>query len=265
MITVLTQLGGLGILTGAALVSLAGLPPARAAQPAAGAGRDGGVRHRRRRPAADAAIALHRLRLRGGDDRRGRRPALAGVRLPARAGRCGRACSTPVQAFNNGGFALYSEGLIALRPRPVGVRCRWRSARSSAGSGFPRCSRRPGSGGSPARWAVATEVDHLGQRGAAAGRLRRPAGRRVDQPEHHRPATTSPARCSPSFTQIALSRTGGFNVLDIAAMQRGELSRADRADVHRRRQRQHRRWHQGHHVLPARRSSSGPRCGASRT
>ena len=87
----------------------------------------------------------------------GRRAALAGLRLPARAGRSGPGVFHSVQAFNNGGFALYSEGLIAFARDPW-VALPLAFGAIIGGLGFPALFEAVREWRRPARWAVATKL-----------------------------------------------------------------------------------------------------------
>ena len=55
-----------------------------------------------------------------------------------------------------------------------------------------------------------------------------------------------------AFFQDAMTRSGGFNTVNVARSARRDARHLHRAHVHRRRQREHRRRHQADHVLPAR-------------
>ncbi|GAB3952579.1 TrkH family potassium uptake protein [Micromonospora vulcania] len=122
-----------------------------------------------------------------------------------------------VQAFNNGGFALYSDGLLAFDRDP------WVSLPLALGAivgglGFPALFEAVREWRQPTRWAVATKLTIWG---SAALLLIGFAGLLAS--EWTNDGTIGPydarGKVLASFTQIALSRTGGFSVLDIAALQ----------------------------------------------
>ncbi|MFI6128131.1 TrkH family potassium uptake protein [Micromonospora sp. NPDC051141] len=211
MITVLTQLGGLGILTGASLLILA-------------VSRQLGLRNRLLVQAETAEFGL-------GDVRRlllriaatvfvteAVMTAVVGGRFwltydypPGRA--LWYAVFHSVQAFNNGGFALYSDGLVAFARDP------WVALPLSAGAiigglGFPalfeafREWRRPGG------WAVATKLTVWGSLVLTVGGFGY-----LLLAEWTNPDTIGrfdvPGKVLAAFTQIALSRTGGYDVIHV--------------------------------------------------
>ncbi|WP_089009772.1 TrkH family potassium uptake protein [Micromonospora viridifaciens] len=214
MITVLTQVGGLGILTGAALVILV-------------VSRRLGLRNRLLVQAETAEFGV-------GDVRRllGRIAATVFVTealmTTVIAGRLGLAYGYPpgralwyaafhsIQAFNNAGFALYSDGLVSFSRDP------WLMLPLGLGAiigglGFPaqfeavREWRRPG------QWAIATKLTIWGSftiilLGFVALLVN----------EWRNPATIGafdvPGKVLASFTQVALSRTGGFDVIHVAQL-----------------------------------------------
>ena len=156
-----------------------------------------------------------------------------------------------VQAFNNGGFALYTDGLVAFSRDP------WVALPLSFGAiigglGFPALFEAVREWRRAGRLGGRHQADHLGQRGAdrcsASATCCWPSGRNpytigtFDAPGKVL-AVVHPDRVEPHRRLRRDPRR---------AAQRGELPDADRPDVHRRWQRQHRRRHQGLHVLPAR-------------
>ncbi|WP_328342688.1 TrkH family potassium uptake protein [Micromonospora sp. NBC_00421] len=215
MITVLTQAGGLGILTGAALVSLA-------------VTRQLGLRNRLLVQAETAEYGfadLRRLLLRIAGTVFGCELVMTVVvtgRLwltyhypPGRALWSGAFHS--IQAFNNGGFTLYTDGLVGFARDP------WVSLPLALGAivgglGFPALFEAFRQRRRPVRWAVATKLTIWGTVVLLAigvvGLL---------ATEWHNPFTIgtydTPDKLLASFTQIALSRTGGFDVIGVAALK----------------------------------------------
>ncbi|MEV4658113.1 potassium transporter TrkG [Micromonospora sp. NPDC049301] len=215
VITLLTQLGGLGILTVAALVILA-------------VSRQLGLRNRLLVQAETAEFGI------GDVARLLRRIAVTvfaceAVMTTLVAGRLwlvydyppGRALWSglfhAVQAFNNGGFALYSEGLLAFARDP------WVSLPLAFGAivgglGFPALFEAVREWRRPARWVVATQLTIWG---SVALLLLGSAG--LLAAEWTNDGTIGSydvaGKVLASFTQIALSRTGGFSVLDITTLQ----------------------------------------------
>ncbi|SBT48121.1 TrkH family potassium uptake protein [Micromonospora auratinigra] len=211
MITVLTQVGGLGILTGAALVILAvsrqlGLRNRLLVQAETAEYGVGDVRWLLVRIAATvfatealmAAVITGRLWL--------------DYDYPfPRA--LGNAVFHAIQAFNNGGFTLYSDGLVAFSRDPW-VALPLGLGAIIGGLGFPalfeafRERRRPG------RWAVATKLTIWGSLaliGLGFGYLLV-----AEWTNPYTIGTYDPAgKVLASFTQIALSRTGGFDVINV--------------------------------------------------
>ncbi|MCW3842748.1 TrkH family potassium uptake protein, partial [Micromonospora yasonensis] len=214
-ITVLTQVGGLGILTGAALVILA-------------VSRQLGLRNRLLVQAETAEYGIGDVRWLLG--------RIAGTVFVTEAvmtavltGRLwlgyhyppGRAlwyaAFHAIQAFNNGGFTLYSDGLVAFATDP------WLILPLSLGAiigglGFPalfeavREWRRPGG------WAIATKLTIWGSLLLIAiGFVY------LLLSEWRNPLTIGvyhgPGRILASFAQIALSRTGGFDVVGISHLE----------------------------------------------
>lgn len=214
MITVLTQLGGLGILTGAALVILV-------------VSRQLGLRNRLLVQAETAEYGV-------GDVRwlLGRIAATVfiteALMTAVIASRLGLAYGYPpwralwyatfhsIQAFNNAGFTLYSDGLVGFSRDP------WLMLPLGLGAiigglGFPalfeavRDRRRPG------HWAISTKLTIWGSLtiillGFVALLVN----------EWRNPATIGTfdlrGKLLASFTQIALSRTGGFDVIHVAQL-----------------------------------------------
>ncbi|MFC3501496.1 TrkH family potassium uptake protein [Micromonospora krabiensis] len=122
-----------------------------------------------------------------------------------------------VQAFNNGGFALYTDGLLAFARDP------WVSLPLALGAiigglGFPALFEAVREWREPVRWAVATKLTIWGSVVLIVfGFLW------LLMTEWTNPRTIGqydmPGKALASFTQIALSRTGGFEVLDISALR----------------------------------------------
>ncbi|MFR9776536.1 TrkH family potassium uptake protein [Micromonospora sp. MS34] len=211
MITLMTQIGGLGILTGAALVILA-------------VARQLGLRNRLLVQAETAEIGI-------GDVRRllvriagtvfvteavmtvviSGRLALA-YDYPARRA-LGTAVFHSVEAFNNGGFTLYTDGLVAFAQDP------WVALPLAAGAiigglGFPALFEAVREWRRPATWTIATKLTIWGSLVlivAAFGYLL--------MAEWTNPYTIgtydTPGKVLASFTQVALSRTGGFDVINV--------------------------------------------------
>ncbi|MBQ1064218.1 potassium transporter TrkG [Micromonospora chalcea] len=214
MITVLTQLGGLGILTGASLVILA-------------VSRQLGLRNRLLVQAETAEFGL-------GDVRRlllriaatvfvteALMTAVVAARLflaydyrPGRA--LWSAVFHSVQAFNNGGFALYSDGLIAFS-RDGWVALPLSIGAIIGGLGFPALFEAVREWRQPARWAVATKLTVWGSVVLTVFGVAY-----LLMAEWGNPFTIGtfdvPGKLLASFTQIALSRTGGFDVINVGRL-----------------------------------------------
>ncbi|WP_174535295.1 TrkH family potassium uptake protein [Micromonospora chalcea] len=214
MITVLTQLGGLGILTGASLVILA-------------VSRQLGLRNRLLVQAETAEFGL-------GDVRRlllriaatvfvteALMTAVIAARLflaydyrPGRA--LWSAVFHSVQAFNNGGFALYSDGLIAFS-RDGWVALPLSIGAIIGGLGFPALFEAVREWRQPARWAVATKLTVWGSVVLTVFGVAY-----LLMAEWGNPFTIGtfdvPGKLLASFTQIALSRTGGFDVINVGRL-----------------------------------------------
>lgn len=211
MITVLTQLGGLGILTIAALVILV-------------VSRQLGLRNRLLVQAETAEFGI-------GDVRR----LLVGIAATVFAteavmttvitGRLWLAYDYPpwsalwsgafhsIQAFNNGGFTLYSDGLLAFSRDPW-VALPLGLGAIIGGLGFPALFEAVREWRRPGRWAVATKLTIWGSLALIVlgfGYLL--------LAEWANPATIGtydlPGKLLATFTQIALSRTGGFDVINV--------------------------------------------------
>ncbi|WP_446217029.1 TrkH family potassium uptake protein [Micromonospora sp. IBHARD004] len=211
MITVLTQVGGLGILTGAALVILV-------------VSRQLGLRNRLLVQAETTEFGI-------GDVRRLLMGIAATVFVTEAVMTALITCRLwlvydyppwsalwsavfhSIQAFNNGGFTLYSDGLLAFSRDPW-VALPLGLGAIIGGLGFPalfealREWRRPG------RWAVATKLTVWGSLALITlgfGYLL--------LAEWSNPATIGtydlPGKVLATFTQIALSRTGGFDVINV--------------------------------------------------
>ncbi|WP_433648941.1 TrkH family potassium uptake protein [Micromonospora zamorensis] len=215
VITLLTQLGGLGILTAAALVILV-------------VSRQLGLRNRLLVQAETAEFGI------GDVGRLLRRIAITvfaceAVMTAVVAGRLwwtydyppGRALWSgvfhAVQAFNNGGFALYTEGLLAFDRDP------WVSLPLAFGAivgglGFPALFEAAREWRKPADWAVATKLTIWG---SVVLLLLGFVGLLAAEWTNASTIGSYDAggKVLASFTQIALSRTGGFNVLNIADLQ----------------------------------------------
>ncbi|MEU7589420.1 potassium transporter TrkG [Micromonospora sp. NPDC049230] len=215
VITLLTQLGGLGILTVAALVILV-------------VSSQLGLRNRLLVQAETAEFGI------GEVGRLLRRIAVTvfvceAVMTALISGRLWLAYDYPpgralwsgvfhaVQGFNNAGFALYSDGLLAFSRDP------WVSLPLAGGAivgglGFPALFEAVREWRQPAHWAVATKLTVWGTTVLLVigfvGLL---------TAEWTNAGTIGqydvPGKMLASFTQIALSRTGGFSVLNIAALQ----------------------------------------------
>ncbi|MGW3887254.1 TrkH family potassium uptake protein [Micromonospora chokoriensis] len=215
VITLLTQLGGLGILTAAALVILV-------------VSRQLGLRNRLLVQAETAEFGI------GDVARLLRRIAVTvfaceAVMTAVVAGRLwwtydygpGRALWSgvfhAVQAFNNGGFALYSDGLLAFARDP------WVSLPLALGAivgglGFPALFEAVREWRKPAGWVVATKLTIWG---SVALLLLGFVGLLAAEWTNASTIGSYDAagKVLASFTQIALSRTGGFSVLNIADLQ----------------------------------------------
>ncbi|WP_422754492.1 TrkH family potassium uptake protein [Micromonospora sp. WMMD708] len=215
MITVLTQVGGLGILTGAALVSLA-------------VTRQLGLRNRLLVQAETAEYGfadLRRLLLRIAGTVFGCELVMTAVvttrlRLaydysPGRALWSGTFHS--IQAFNNGGFTLYTDGLVGFSRDPW-VALPLAFGAIVGGLGFPALFEAFRQRGRPGRWAVATKLTVWGSvvlvTVGFVGLL---------TTEWDNPFTIgtydTPDKLLATFAQIALSRTGGFDVIGVAALR----------------------------------------------
>lgn len=214
MITVLTQVGGLGILTGATLVILV-------------VARQLGLRNRLLVQAETAEFGV-------GDVRR------LLLRIAATVGACeavmtavlagrfwlgydyppGRALwyglFHAVQGFNNGGFALFSDSLIGFARDP------WICLPIAFGTivgglGFPALFEATREWRRPSHWAIATKLTVWGSAALlAVGFVGLLAAEWSD------PRTIGtydiPGKVLAVFTQDAVLRTGGFATLDIAAL-----------------------------------------------
>ncbi|MBC8992513.1 TrkH family potassium uptake protein [Micromonospora chalcea] len=214
MITVLTQLGGLGILTGASLVILA-------------VSRQLGLRNRLLVQAETAEFGLgdlRRLLLRIAATvfvTEALMTAVVAARLflaydyrPGRA--LWSAVFHSVQAFNNGGFALYSDGLIAFS-RDGWVALPLSIGAIIGGLGFPALFEAVREWRQPARWAVATKLTVWGSVVLTVFGVAY-----LLMAEWGNPFTIGtfdvPGKLLASFTQIALSRTGGFDVINVGRL-----------------------------------------------
>ncbi|SCG54841.1 TrkH family potassium uptake protein [Micromonospora inositola] len=211
MITVLTQLGGLGILTIAALIILV-------------VSRQLGLRNRLLVQAETAEFGI-------GDVRRLLTRIAATVFITEAVmtvvitGRLWLAYDYPpwsalwsgafhsIQAFNNGGFTLYSEGLLAFSQDPW-VALPLGLGAIIGGLGFPALFEAVREWRRPRRWAVATKLTIWG----SAALITLGFGYLL-LAEWTNPATIGtydlPGKVLAAFTQIALSRTGGFDVINV--------------------------------------------------
>ncbi|RKN44249.1 TrkH family potassium uptake protein [Micromonospora endolithica] len=214
LITVLTQVGGLGILTGAALVVLAvssrlGLRNRLLVQAETAEYGIGDVRWLLVRIAATVF-------------------ACEAVMMVIVAGRLwlgydyalGEAVWSgtfhAVQAFNNGGFNLYTDGLLAFSRDP------WVSMPLSLGAivgglGFPALFEAARRWRQPGRWAVATKLTIWGSAvllGVGFVALLTAEWTNVGTIGQY----DVRGKVLASFTQIALSRTGGFAVLPTGSL-----------------------------------------------
>ncbi|MEO3777072.1 potassium transporter TrkG [Micromonospora sp. B11E3] len=212
MITVLTQVGGLGILSGAALVGLAvsrrlGLRNRLLVQAETvefGIGDVGWLLVR----IAGTALACEAVMT-----------AILTARLwwayhypPGRA--LWHGVFHAVQAFNNGGFTLYSDGLRAFSRDPW-VTLPLALGAIVGGLGFPALFEAVRGWRRPARWQITTKLTVWGTvvlLGAGFVYLL--------FAEWGNPRTIGAydvaGKALAAFTQIALSRTGGFDVIDVA-------------------------------------------------
>lgn len=213
-ITVLTQIGGLGILTGAALVILAvsrqlGLRNRLLVQAETVEFGLGDVRWLLTRIAGTVFVteALMTVVVAGRlwlHYDYGFRPAL------------GNALFHSIEAFNNGGFTLYSQGLVAFGQDP------WMALPLSLGAvigglGFPALFEAVREWRRPAGWTIATKLTIWGSLallGLGFGYLL--------LAEWSNPYTigtySAEGKVLASFAQIALSRTGGFDVINIGRL-----------------------------------------------
>ncbi|MFC0007218.1 TrkH family potassium uptake protein [Micromonospora siamensis] len=214
MITVLTQVGGLGILTGAALVILA-------------VSRQLGLRNRLLVQAetaeygiADVRWLLVRIATTVLVTEAVMATVLTGrlwLRYDYPFGRAvGNAVFHSVEAFNNGGFTLYTDGLIGFARDP------WVMLPLSIGAiigglGFPALFEAVRERRNPAHWAVATKLTIWGSLALIVffvGYLL--------LAEWNNPYTIgtydAAGKILAGFSQIALSRTGGFDVIGIRGL-----------------------------------------------
>ncbi|PWU44549.1 ATPase [Micromonospora globispora] len=210
MITVLTQVGGLGILSVAALVILVvsrqlGLHNRMLVQAETAEFGIGDVRWLLTRIVA-TVFATEAVMT-----------AIITIRLwlvydyPPRSALWSAAFHS-IQAFNNGGFSLYSDGLIAFSRDPW-VALPLGFGAIIGGLGFPALFEAVRERRHPARWAVATKLTIWGSVALVAlGFIA------LLTAEWGNPRTIgtfdAPGKVLASFTQIALSRTGGFSVVD---------------------------------------------------
>lgn len=210
MITVLTQVGGLGIVTGATLVILAvarrlGLRNRLLVQAETQEFGFGDVRRLLMRIAATALVceaviaAILTVRLAAAYDYPLGQAAWHGV-------------FHAVQGFNNGGFALYSDNLVGFAtdawitlPLALGA--------IIGGLGFPALFEAVREWRQPRRWAVATKLTVWG-----SAVLLLVGFLALLAVEWGNPRTIGqlgwPGKLLAAFTQDAFIRTGGFNVVD---------------------------------------------------
>ncbi|MEV1331486.1 potassium transporter TrkG [Micromonospora costi] len=215
IITVLTQLGGLGILSVAALIILA-------------VSRQLGLRNRLLVQAetqefgiGDVARLLRRIAVTVF--------ACEAVMTAIVAGRLwlgydyapGYALWSgvfhSVQAFNNGGFALYTEGLVAFGQDPL-VALPLAFGAIIGGLGFPALFEAVREWRRPVLWTVATKVTIWGSVALLAGGFVW-----LLLAEWTNPFSIGQygmrGKVLAAFTQIALSRTGGFDVINVESLQ----------------------------------------------
>jgi trk system potassium uptake protein len=214
MITVLTQIGGLGILTGAALVILA-------------VARQLGLRNRLLVQAETAEFGI-------GDVRWLLTRIAATVFVTEAlmtaviAGRLWLVYDYPpwlavwnagfhaIQAFNNGGFTLYSDGLRAFSRDPW-VALPLGLGAIIGGLGFPALFEAVREWRRPAHWAVATKLTIWGSLALIAlgfGYLLAAEWSNPDTIGTYDAA----GKVLAAFTQLALSRTGGFDVINVDSL-----------------------------------------------
>ncbi|MGN9776171.1 TrkH family potassium uptake protein [Micromonospora sp. H33] len=214
MITVLTQIGGLGILTGATLVILT-------------VARRLGLRNRLLVQAETAEFGIgdiRRLLLRIAATSLACQTVIAAVLTLRLWGRYdypfGEALWNSVfhavQSFNNGGFALYTDSLIGFSgdawvtlPLALGA--------VVGGLGFPALFEAVREWRRPSGWAVATKLTVWG-----SGVLLLLGFLALLAAEWSNPYTLGiyswPDKILAAFTQNAFIRTGGFNVVDVNAL-----------------------------------------------
>ncbi|MCW3812864.1 TrkH family potassium uptake protein [Micromonospora sp. DR5-3] len=214
MITVLTQLGGLGILTVAALVILVvsrqlGLRNRLLVQAETAEFGVGDVRRLLTRIAATVFVteAVMTAVLTG-------RLWLTYGYPPWRA--LWSAAFHSIQAFNNAGFSLYSDGLVAFSRDPW-VALPLGLGAFIGGLGFPAIFEAVREWRRPRGWAVATKLTIWGSLALIAlgfGALL--------FAEWRNPATIGTfdtrGKVLATFTQITLSRTGGFDVIHVGRL-----------------------------------------------
>ncbi|MEV0429440.1 potassium transporter TrkG [Micromonospora sp. NPDC050495] len=215
MITVLTQLGGLGILSIAALVILAvsrqlGLRNRLLVQAETAEFGIGDVGWLLARIASTVFVCEAVM------------TAIIAARLwltyhyPPRVA-LWTAAFHAIQAFNNGGFTLYSDGLLAFSRDPW-VALPLALGAIVGGLGFPSLFEAAREWRRPAGWAVATKLTIWG----TVALLLLGFGFLL-LAEWTNPATIgtydAPGKLLASFTQIALSRTGGFDVINIERLR----------------------------------------------
>ncbi|MFI7428413.1 TrkH family potassium uptake protein [Micromonospora sp. NPDC049836] len=211
MITVLTQLGGLGILSIAALVILAvsrqlGLRNRLLVQAETAEFGIGDVGWLLARIASTVFVCEAVM------------TATIAARLwltyhyPLRVA-IWTAAFHAIQAFNNGGFTLYSDGLLAFSRDPW-VALPLALGAIIGGLGFPSLFEAVRERRRPIGWTVATKLTIWG----TVALLLLGFGFLL-LAEWTNPATIgtydAPGKLLASFTQIALSRTGGFDVINI--------------------------------------------------
>ncbi|MGS2613324.1 TrkH family potassium uptake protein [Micromonospora sp. LZ34] len=214
MITVLTQVGGLGIVTGATLVILVvarrlGLRNRLLVQAETQEFGFGDVRRLLMRIAATSLVcetviaAILTVRLAAAYDYPLGQAAWHGV-------------FHAVQGFNNGGFALYSDNLVGFStdawvtlPLALGA--------IIGGLGFPALFEAVREWRQPGRWAVATKLTVWG-----SAVLLLVGFLALLAVEWGNPRTIGqlgwPGKLLAAFTQDAFIRTGGFNVVDTGGL-----------------------------------------------
>ena len=238
------QVGGIGIMTLASL-----LVPARARRLGLRtrliAQAEGGARARRRPPARLRVVMLSLL------FEASRRSVLTlrsgSPTTFARLGASSYGVFHSISAFNNAGFALWSDSLVQfVTDGWISLTVTRRSSRAASASP---------SGSSCAGASSGRALDAAHEADADADRLllvlggRRRAGVRVVELGDARPLGTG--KLLASFFQGVTPRTAGFNTIDYGGRPAGDALRHRHPHVRRRRQRVDRGRHQGDDVRAA--------------